>query len=54
MEYIYNAASSSGVELFDSRPSTKDIVMSGDGDGIHVGPAGGESWSSAVMQKVGR
>ena len=45
-------AEAQGVETFDSRPATKDLVMGGDGDGIHPGNKGGEAWATAVMEQV--
>lgn len=51
-DFIYGGAAASGVELFDSRPSTRAFVESGDGDGVHTGSKGSEAWANAVMAQV--
>jgi len=51
-EFIYAAAPQAGVELFDSRPSTRDMVMGGSGDGVHPGAACADKWASDVVAQV--
>jgi len=53
MEPIYAAApQATGVELFDSRPSTEKLVKGGSGDGVHPMGQSAESWAEAVVQQV--
>lgn len=52
MAQFYNAANSAGVPIFDSRPSTKASVQAGSGDGVHLGPQGGQIWADAVASAI--
>lgn len=49
MDALYDAAPQSGLEVFDSRPSTKDGVLAGSGDGIHPGSKTAELWAQATV-----
>ena len=52
MEYVYAAAPASGVELFDSRPSTKALVEGGSGDGVHPTGKSATAWADAILAQV--
>lgn len=55
MEYVYAAApkaAAAGVELFDSRPSTEELVKGGSGDGVHPSSKCAKQWASAVVEQV--
>lgn len=49
---FYAAARAAGVSIFDSRPSTRAAVLSGSGDGVHLGPQGAEVWAEAVSRAI--
>lgn len=53
VEPVYAAAPlAEGVELFDSRPVTKDAVMAGSGDGVHPGAKLQRQWADAVYRQI--
>ena len=54
MDALYDAAPQSGLELFDSRPSTKDGVIAGSGDGIHPGQKTADQWAQAVVDYLAK
>lgn len=49
MDALYDAAPQSGLEVFDSRPSTKEGVLGGSGDGVHPGSKTAELWAQATV-----
>lgn len=54
MAPLYEAALHSPLEVFDSRPATRELVTAGSGDGVHVGPAAGDAWAKAVRTYLER
>ena len=53
MDALYAAAElspPSGVELFDSRPVTRETVQAGSGDGVHPGTQAATAWAGAICQ----
>lgn len=52
MEYVYQAAPASGLELFDSRPVTREGVLAGSGDGVHPGAKLQRQWAEAIHAQI--
>lgn len=52
MATLYDAAKRLNVPVLDSRPATKLLVETGDGDGVHVGKKGGKAWAKAIAEAI--